>query len=824
MGGIDASLVWLIANLRASSPVQADMRIQLSEWRQAWRSLVRRPAFLASAVLTLGFGAGITTAVFSLVDTVLLKPLPFPEPDRLVYVMESRPAARERISLIAPGRLEDWQRSNRSFTGLSGSYTENVTDTSGAEPERLVGLRVAPRFFSVYAMPPLVGRWFTPEEERENGAAAAIISDAFWARRFQRSPSAIGYALSIGGKSYPIVGVMPSTFATFPSAFTDVWLPAQLSSFLLRQREARFLTGVGRLKPGVTVDQGLRDLASVQAALATTFPKTDADWSAEVRALKEQRVGTARRGLVLVFAAVASLWIIAVANIAGLMLVQVRRRARELAVRTALGASRSQVIGTVIREGLLLAMLGSALGLLLARSIVALLRTQLTTTPRINELTLDWRALAFVLVTSLLAACVFSLVPAITATRPHLARTISTGNRSVAGGQHGLQRVLVVGQVALSILLVGSATLLLRSYFNLTTVDTGFDPANVVTFHVGAGWGEDRVQIGRMQEQLLARLEQLPHVRAAGMVNFLPASGATLRYSVKVDGLTGPNADGSMTVGSRMMGGNYLATLRASLLAGSWCPRLTTDFKAPRTAIVNQRFIEQYAPNQNLVGRTIRIVQGNIPRTIVGIVGNVAEDGQATTTPAFVYSCDSAGAWPDPEYVARTSDPRAFATDIRRIAREIDPTRAVFGLKPLQQVLDTALDQPRLNATMLALFAASAVTLAAIGLYSLFMLVVSDRAREMAVRLAIGAEPRQMIQLVMAGAGRLLIGGVVVGIALTVAADRLLRGVLFGVSPFDVGALGVAVLTLAIVAVLAVAGPALRASRIAPVDVLRRES
>jgi putative ABC transport system permease protein len=506
------------------------------------------------------------------------------------------------------------------------------------------------------------------------------------------------------------------------------------------------------------------------------------------------------------------------------MLVQVRRRARELAVRTALGASRSQVIGTVIREGLLLAILGGALGVLLAGSLVSLMRTLLSTTPRINELALDWRALAFVTLTSLLAACAFSLVPAMTATRPHLARTISTANRSVAGGQHGLQRVLVIGQVALSILLVGSATLLLRSYYNLTTVDTGFDASHVMTFHVGARWDENRMQIGRMQEQLLARLEQLPYVQAAGMTNFLPASGATLRYSVTVDGLTGPNVDGSMTVGTRMIGGGYLRAIQAPLVAGAWCAPTTTDFKALRTAIVNQRFVALYAPGQNLVGRTLRIVQGNIARTIVGIVGSLAEDGQASASAAYVYTCDSAGAWPDPEYVVRTSDPRAFATDIRRIAHEVDPTRAVFGVKPLQQVLDTALDQPRLNAAMLALFAAAAVTLAAIGLYSLFMLVVSDRAREMAVRLAIGAEPRQMIQLVMAGAGRLLVGGIVVGIGLTAAADRLLRGVLFGVSPFDARALGVAVLTLAIVAALAVAGPALRAARIAPVDILRRES
>jgi hypothetical protein len=271
-----------------------------------------------------------------------------------------------------------------------------------------------------------------------------------------------------------------------------------------------------------------------------------------------------------------------------------------------------------------------------------------------------------------------------------------------------------------------------------------------------------------------------------------------------------------------MISGGYLRAIRARLVAGSWCPGPATDPKVPRTAMLNQRFVDLYATNQNLVGRSLRVVQGSaVPMTIAGVIGNLAEDGHGTSPVPYAYTCDPAGSWPDPEYVARTSDARAFAADLRRIVRELDAARAVFGLRPVQDVLDSALDQPRLDAAMLGLFAGAAVTLAAIGLYSLFMLVVSERAREMAVRLAIGAAPRQMIGLVMAGAGKLLAGGIVLGIALTAAADRVLRGVLFGVSPLDARALGVAALTLALVSVVAVAGPALTAARIAPIDALR---
>ena len=794
---------------------------QATAWRQAWRSLRRRPAYLAASVLTLAFGAGVTTAVFSLVDTVLLKPLPYPDGDRLVTVYESSPSAREKTSLIAPGRVEEWHRLNHSFVALSGSYSENVTDTSGAEPERLEGRRVAPRFFAVYAMPPLAGRWFTDEEELANGPGAAMISERFWTRRFERAPAAVGRALVIGGRSYEIVGVMPGTFT---SAATDVWLPAQTNPWLMGVRDARFMSGIGRLRPGVSVEAAGRELATIQLALAKEFPKTDAGWSAEVRSFKESRIANSRRGLMLVFGAVASLWIIAVANIAGLTLVQVHRRARELAIRAALGASRARAIGTVIREGFLVAAIGGALGAGLAAWLVSLMPTLLSATPRINELKLDWRALAFVALTSLLAACAFALVPALAGWRPQLNRVIASGSRGVAGGRHRVQRLLVVGQVALSVVLVGSATLLLRSYYNLTHVETGFDASSTLTFHVGARWDEDRARVGQLQEQLITSLEQLPHVQAAGLTNFLPATGATLRYQAYVDGLTGPNADGSMTVGTRMISGGYLRAIRASLVAGEWCPGPKMDFKSPATAIVNQRFVEVHAPNQNLVGRSLWIARRTgTPFRIVAVVGNITEDGHATSPVPYVYTCNSAGAWPDPEYVARTTDARAFAGDLRRLVRELDPNRAIFGLRPVQAVLDAALDQPRLDAAMLSLFAGAAVTLAAIGLYSLFMLMVSERAREMAVRLAIGAEPRQLVQLVMAGAGRLMAGGIVLGTVLTAAADRLLRGTLFGVSPLDAGALAAAALTLAIVSALAVAGPAIKAARIAPIDALKGE-
>ena len=319
------------------------------------------------------------------------------------------------------------------------------------------------------------------------------------------------------------------------------------------------------------------------------------------------------------------------------------------------------------------------------------------------------------------------------------------------------------------------------------------------------------------------RLEQLPHVQAAGLANFLPAYGATLRYQVQVDGLAGPNTDGSITVGTRNVGGRYLQALRIPLVAGSSCTQPPAgDFKAPRGALVNRRFVDLHAGGANLVGRGIRLVQGG-RYTIAGVFGDVSEDGPASAAFPFVYLCEPGGSWPDPEYVARTSDARAFAADLRHIVRELDPSRAIFGLRPLQDVVDAALDQPRLDAALVGLFATAALLLAAVGLYSLFMLVVAERSREIAIRLAVGAAPGGMMTLVMSDAARLLALGIGGGLALTFAADRALRGLFTGMSALDLNALAVAATTLLIVAALAVTVPALKASRVDPIHLLRGE-
>ena len=769
---------------------------------QAWRALARRPLFTIATLLTMTAGIGITTAVFSIVDRVLIRPLPFPDGDQLVSVYEASPSRRESTSLLAPARLADWNRLNQTFEAISGNYSESVTDTSGAEPERLEGRRVMPRFFDVFAMAPLAGRTFVEEEERFGGATAAVISEPFWTRRFGRSPSAIGQRLMIGGKGYTIVGVMPRTFtsglertALRTAISIDIWIPAQLAPQLLAIREARFLNGVGRMRRGVTLEQARSDLARVQRQLGEQYPKTDKDWGTMVLDLKEVRVGEYRRALVLIFGAVALLLLIAIANVAGLMLVQLRRRAVEFAIRGAIGASHRQVVMVVMREIAILAIAGGVGGALAAAWLTNAIAAGFTI-PRISEVTIDRRALLFSAAATVLAATAFGLVPTVYAMRRRLASLLSYG-RGVSGGRYRLQGGLVVAQIALSVVLAGAAGLLVRSYTALSRVPSGFDTDNTLTFHVGAAWDEDRTRIGQLQERLVEELQQLPGVRAAGFTNFFPATGATLRYQVRIEGLAGPETDGNLTVGTRTVTPGYLKALQVPLVAGEWCPEVRTGPSAPRTAMVNARFVDVYASGQNLIGRNMNVAQDTSSWRIVGTLGNIIEDGPSAPPAPYVYICMPAGSWPDPEYVVRADgDAGVLIASIRQLVRSLDAARPVFGVRRVDEIIGASLDQPRLNARFLTVFAGAALALAAVGLYGLLTLLIADRRRELGVRIALGASRGDLVRLVLAGAGRLVALGMAGGLILMLAASQVLQTLLFGVTAHDPRALAAGVLAL----------------------------
>ncbi len=785
------------------------------------RALRRRPGFALGVLVTLALATGALTTVFAVVDTVLLRPLPYPNPEQLINVNEVMPAKGQAASLIAPARLVDWARMNQTLTAIAGYYGENVTDTSPTDPERISARRVTPGYFEVLGTAPVAGRTFVPNEELFKGPPAIVISDALARRRFGSPAAAVGRILRIGGVSTPIVGVMPPAFAP---AWLDAWLPAQVSPGLLSARSARFMSGVARMKPGVTVERALDDLTGAQRQLAVAFPATDKGWSVSGEALAKWTVGTSADGLPLVFGAIALLWLIGVTNVAGLMVVELQRRARDLAVRAAIGGSRAHLVGELVGEAFVLSVIGSAAGLGLAALAIPEIPRALTSLPRMHELALDARAVSFAVASAAVATMAFGVLPALAATRRRGVTMATLGARGGSARRHAMQSTLVVLQVAMSLLLLGGAGLLARSYANLTSVDAGFSTDEVVTFHIGARWDEDRTKVGQFQASMLDALDRTPGVRAAGFVNFLPMTGATLRSHVRVAGLAGRESDGSYSVGTRMVGHNYLAALGVSLSSGSWCRPVGTDPNAAHEALVNRQFADQFAPGEQLIGRSLAFVQfGGVPFTIAGIVSDVMEDNPQADPVPYVYTCDALGAWPDPSYVVRTTDARSLMANLRPIVRGLDGNRAVFGLRALSDLTGDLRQSPRVNAALLSIFAAAAVLIASTGLYGLFARLVSDRAREIGVRLALGAEPMAIMRSIWGRALKLIVVGLLLGVAASAAGARLIAASLYRVSPLDSWSMASAIGVLLVAGAAAVAAPAIRASRVDPVSAMRGE-
>jgi putative ABC transport system permease protein len=672
-------------------------------------------------------------------------------------------------------------------------------------------------------MYPLLGRTFTAREEASGGPGAAVISYRLWTRRYAQDPGVLSRRLLIGGNALSIVGVMPKNFT---SAATDVWIPAQAGEFLLRQRDARFMSGVGRLQPGFTIDRARADLAAVQNALGEQFPATDKGWSVSLKDLKDTRIGDSGQALLLLFGSVALLLFITVTNVAGLVLSQFHQREREIAIRASIGATRGQVVGSLMREVALIAIAGALGGWSLAAISMRLLSKLFAQVPRIADLQMDWRAFAFAAGVSVFAALGFGLFPAIRATGAQYAAVVMRGGRGVVGRRQILQRLLVAGQIALTMVLLAGAGLLLRSFYNLSHVDMGFRSDHVLVFHVGAAWDEDRTRIGRMQEDLLAGLRQLPGVEAAGITNFLPASGATLRYQVVLEGAAGTEETAKMPAGSRTVSPGYLKALQAPLLSGSFCPELRLDPHAQPKVMVNRRFVEVYAHGGNVVGRRLDLVEFRTtqPREIVGVLGDIKEDGSSMPAYPYVYHCAAGGNWPDPEYTIRASgNPRALLGGIRQVVHNVDANRAIFGVQLLDDALDAAIERPRSDARLLLAFALTALLLSAVGLYSLVSQIVNARRQEIGVRIALGAEPRAVVRSLVAGAARLIAGGMLAGLGLALLAARLLSSLLFGVGALDAVSVTAAAVLLGGVSMVAAFLPARTAAAVDPMETMRSE-
>ncbi|MCW5981819.1 MAG: ABC transporter permease [Bryobacteraceae bacterium] len=794
---------------------------QLEGWlrdcRYAIRAMARRPSFSATVIVTLALGIGASSAIFSLIDAVLIRPLPYPKADRLVALHEASPENAQAQTPVAPGRLEDWQRLTRSFEAIGGCHAETLTDTTGAAPERLSGAYVSPRFFAVFGAPMAAGRFFTAEEEEFGGPRAAVISEGLWRRRFAADPGAVGRTLILEGQNHVIVGVASASFQ-YPSAATEVWIPRQAPPELLATREARFYHGIGRLKEGVTLWQAHADLAGVQKRLGELYPKTDAGWSTAVEPLKDQLTGGVRLAFWLLFGSVSVLLLIACGNVACLLLARLNSRAPEIAARCALGAGRAAIARQLLAEGLVYAGCGGLAGMAAAWAAIDLLRTQLADLPRIGELSLNARMVGIGAGISALAAMLLSLAPIVETYKRALTGSLIRGGRSLAAGGQRLPRLLVAGQLALATALLIGAGLFVRSLTMLEEAPLGFNPENVLTLRVGAGLERQEASISRHQ-RVMDAVAAVPGVTAVAMSSGLAGVNPAWPREFEISGERTP--DGTLRFTTwRIVTAAYFQTLGIPILRGETC-RMNTGPERPFQALVNQRFSERYFAGRDPIGRTILQGPTGDRVRIVGVVADAREDGHGAAPQPLIYACGFLRYWPDSDFLIQTREPAAIATAVRQAVQAAEPGRAVYSVRPLADALHGALAQTRFRTLLVGLFSMLALALAAIGLYGVMAYMVSQRRREIGIRVALGARPSRIVAEVLRSAGTLTIVGAAAGLALAAAASRTVGALLYGIRPSDAATYASATGVLVGAALLACLVPSRRAATVDPVEALR---
>ncbi len=789
---------------------------------RTYRSLLKRPAFFLAVVFTLMLGIGANSAIFSVIDAVLLKPLPYPDGDRLMAIFESNPRKKVPRGMVAPVRVEEWNRMNKTFTGIAGAYTENVAETSGSLPEMLVCARVSPRFFSVLATLPLIGRNFTPEENLANGPNAAVLSERLWRRRFASDPQVIGKQLMIGRTGYPIIGVVPDS-VQFPAVNVDFWIPYKLPDVVMRNREARFDITVGRLRDGVKPEAAQADLGAVQGQLALQFPATDQNWTAVVEPLKEQSIGGVRRSLWILFGAVSLVLLIACANVACLLLAQANRREREIAVRFSLGARRSQVIRELLLEAFCLAIPGALLGLGLSIVGASLFRRAASLLPRAEEIRLDWRIVLFTLSLSILTTILFGLIPAARATRREVAGMLAQGSRTQVGGRHAIERFLVSAQIALAIVLLVGSGLLIRTLSSLGQVSLGFKSEHVLAFQISASWGEvgNRPRVAQRMNRTLDVVRTIPGVQATAITIGLPGGGEQFQQQFQITGRDSDSQGEKMFADMETVTPDYFRLLGIPMLAGHVC-ELTLDPKAPSYALVSNSVAQRFFTGRSPIGEHIQV--GSARSEIIGVVGDVRKYGYAQDSKPTIYWCQLPSYCPGPQYLlSTTGDPMRLAEAVREKIRSIEPGRAVYEVKRLSDYVASSLTARQFQMMLLTSFAATALLLAAIGLYGVTSFLVSQRTREIGLRVALGAQPSQIFAQVFRQGAIMTGSGIVAGLATAAILSTWIKSLLFGVAPVDPLTFAAVPLLLAAVAAVALWSPAHRATRVDPIVALRQE-
>ncbi|MGA8409697.1 MAG: ABC transporter permease [Candidatus Acidiferrales bacterium] len=803
--------------------------------RYALRMLRKSPGFTAIAVLTLALGIGANTAIFSVVYAVLLRPLPYPHPDQLVLVFQANPHDQVPFDGMSYVNFEKLRDHSSVFSGLASNTRHELTLTGVGDPSVLRTADVTPEIFSVLAVPPLLGRTLLPEDGKRGAPPVVILSENLWRSRFGSDPNLLGRSISLDKRLFTVVGIMPASFQ-FPLIATreDIWIPiAQDPMFgpWMSRFGGHWLLVTGRLKPGISLAEARAEADAMSAALAKDDPANNTGWQIRVDPLQEQVVGDSRPALLILLGAVGLVLLIACVNIANLLLSRASSRAREVAVRIALGAGRKRIVRQLLTESGVLGLLGGIAGILLAywgvHALISFLPPDL---PRADTIRVDGGVLAFALLLAVAASFLFGLAPALFAADSGLQTGLrESSSRSGEGArQRGIHNVLAIAEIALAMVLLVAAGLLLRSFSMLTAVNPGFNPAHVVKADISLPQFQYSTpqQWTAFSNEFLERLHAQPGLQDSAVVVPLPLDEGTVNLGFEIVGDPPLPPGTAITADFTSVSPDYFRVMSIPLLRG----RVFNEHDStatPRVTVISETLARRYFPNQDPMGKELNFgfpPDGNAPREIVGIVGDVRDDSLSEAPGPMMYvPFAQAPFWGAQVIVRSTLSPASVAASIRKATHDIDKDLPVTDIETLPEALSVSVAQPRFRTLLLGLFGVIALLLAAVGIFGVLSYSVARRTHEIGIRMALGATPRAILRLVLTESARLVLVGLAVGILVALGVTRYLSSLLFAVHPADpLTFLGVAVLLTA-VALIACYVPARRAMRVDPIVSLRYE-